>query len=233
MKFTVHGRSLPSAGAIVRVACAFRECSLAAYQVLTGTRDSFLLSGHKPDGSPDGAHRHAYYLPALNGHGLICEVIVVSPLAAFTPEEAEAIRLIRALRWNGPGTTLSVALVSEGDIDEAPIACHWISASPYVPMRRYWGTHGKHHLTPEKQLATEFSRLVGVACEVDRVIPIRGLVPVRIGSRQRQAAPAALARREAFDAVIRTRAPIRGPLVLGHSAHFGLGQFRPASRNEA
>lgn len=228
-RFSLQGPNLPPAYAAVRVAEAFRQGCLSAYQTLTGTRESFVLSGHRPDGRPDDSHEHAYYLAQPNSAGLISELIVASPVAPFEETELAALRLVRALQPGGPRSRLDIALITEHSDSEQLVAHYWSSLTPYVPPRRFWGTSGKHHLTPEKQLAKEFLLSTGVPCEVEAVEMISDQVSVRVGSIRREGAPPPQGRRHAFHVQIRTEQPVCGPLVFGHSAHFGLGQFRPRS----
>ncbi len=224
--FTFKAHRLPPIQACVRVSNAFRQCALAAYQTVTGSRESFLLSGHGGDGEPDQEHRHAYYLPISDGRTLINGLVVALPEARYVDDELRALKLIRAIRWNGPNTHLSVEMVGDADDAVRQIASNWTTVTPYVPLKRYWGTHGKWHLSPDRQLAAEFESRIGVRCEVQGVTAVRERVFVRVGSRSRNG-PLPVPTRCAFGVRIRTAEPIRGPLVLGHSAHFGLGQFVP------
>jgi len=226
LTFTFRGHRLPRIEACVRVSHAFRQCALAAYQTVTGSRESFLLSGHCTDGEPDGEHRHAYYLPISDGQTSITGLVVAVPDARYVDDELRALNLIRAIRWNGPNTQLSVEMVGDAEDSVRLIASNWTSATPYVPLRRYWGTHGKRHLSPDRQLAAEFESRIGVRCEVQAITAVPERVFVRVGSPRRNG-PLPTPTRRAFRLRIRTVVPIRGPLVLGHSAHFGLGQFIP------
>jgi len=158
-------------------------------------------------------------------------MLVVNPSSRFSREETEALRMVRVIRWNGPSTMIH-AEFSDGDDSAArQLATRWVSATPYVPLRRYWGTHGKHHLTPEKQLALELHGIgvgKGVA-EAD--VTQQGIVGVRVGTMTRKRhGPGEAPRRRGFRVEFRTHDPICGPVALGHSCHYGLGLFVPAER---
>lgn len=227
VRFSLRGPNLPPAYAAVHVAEALRQCCLSAYQTLTGTRGSFMFSGHRSDGRPDAHHQHAYYLAQPDTAGSISELVVASPTGPFDEAELAALRLVRALQPGGPRTRLEIALITEHSDSEQLVAHHWITLTPYVPPRRFWGTSGKHHLTPEKQLAKEFLSITGVPCKVEAMAIVPEQVSVRVGSIRREGDPPPQERRRAYRVAIRTERPVCGPLVFGHSAHFGLGQFRP------
>ena len=227
MRFSLSGARLPPTGATVRVAEAFRSAALAGLQVITGHRGSFVLSGHRPDGKAGHGHRHAFYLPTPDEKGRIVAVHVVNPVQRFSVEEAEALRLIRGLQWNGPSTKANVELVSEDDRTLSQVAGVWSTVTPYVPPRRFYGTHGKHHLIPEKQVVEELVRLVAGNYEVEEIRKVpEWRIRVRLASGDPERQPL---RREGFYVRFRSASPLCGPVVLGHSTHFGLGQFRPVA----
>jgi len=218
----------PQLSATVVIADAFRSAVLSALHNKVRANDSLLLSGHNADGTPDQENRHAYYLPMPAGDGSqrLTGILVVCPVAQFSAQEMAALRAVTTLRWNGPSTKLALELVETDDRAVATIAFRWASTTPYVPIRRFWGTHGKHHLVPEKQLEEELRR-TGVA-ELT-AIEIQPWCKVRIRRKSSHSAGTAShpAIRLGYRAVFSTAKPILGPVALGHSCHFGLGQFIP------
>jgi CRISPR-associated protein Csb2 len=141
----------------------------------------------------------------------------------------EALRMIRKLQWSGPSTRCDVELVEEDDLSVRAVGTSWRTVTPYVPLRRFWGTHGKHHLVPEKQLQAELESLAiraKVTC-LEMTHPIN--VRVRIASAARTTSPQ---RRLAFSVALTLSSPICGPVCLGHSSHFGLGLFAPEPRSD-
>jgi CRISPR-associated protein Csb2 len=153
-------------------------------------------------------------------------IIVVSPHVRFSREEMEALKILKVLRWNGPSTKISLELADADDHCFRQLASRWLSATPYVPLRRFWGTHGKHHLTPEKQLRQELEQVS--TCNPREVRLARwGDIRVRMAKRNSNyKLPVPI--RLAFTAEFQTEKPICGPIALGHSTHFGLGLFIPA-----
>ena len=220
-------RARPSLRATVAVSGAFRAAALSALHTMTGSDNSFLLAGRYADGRPDREHRHAYYLPQPGSAESLFGMLVVSPYDRFSEEEMSALRAIRVLQWNGPTTRISVELVDAEDEAARTLASHWISGTPYVPSRRFWGTHGKHHLAPGSQLRSELKHVAGDVSLSDIKTCTWGEVPVRVSSvgSNRELSPP---QRRGFRVEFRTVRPICGPLALGHSSHFGLGLFVPA-----
>lgn len=218
----------PQLSATVAIADAFRSAVLSTFHIKVGAKDSFLLSGHNADGTSDQENRHAYYLPVAAGNSsqTLNGILVVSPVARFSEHEMVALRAIKSLRWNGPSTKLAVELVDPDDQTAGTIASRWVSATPYVPIRRFWGTHGKHHLVPEKQLKAEL-QTTGVA-DLTSIV-IQPWCKIRIRRKPSKSADKAIqsAIRLGHRVVFSTSKPMLGPVALGHSCHFGLGQFVP------
>lgn len=228
VRYAFVGRK-PPLRAAVAVAGAFRAAVLSAFHATTGAKDSFLLSGHQPDGSPDREHSHAYYLPEPSEDGTCGGILVVSPKERFSKDELDALRVVKALRWDGPSTRLDAEMLAIDDTSSIQVANHWVSATPYVPLRRYWGTHGKHHLTPEKQLMSELLQLGCGGGLANVKVNAWGDVQVRVKMATNLGAAMSAIRRHAFKIDFRTHEPMCGPIALGHSSHFGLGLFVPVS----
>ncbi|MBZ5495736.1 MAG: type I-U CRISPR-associated protein Cas5/Cas6 [Acidobacteriia bacterium] len=220
-------RGRPPVCSTVAVAEAFRAAALSAFHAITGSRDSFLLAGHQPNGQPDKGHHHAYYLPQPTTDGALIGIVVVSPYLRFSGEELEALRIVRALQWNGPSTRICLELSDADDQCFRQLASRWVSATPYVPLRRFWGTHGKRHLAPENQLRQELEQVAN--CEPGDIHLARwGDIRVRMARRNANNG-LSLSNRLAFTGKLHTEKPICGPVALGHSCHFGLGLFVPVT----
>jgi CRISPR-associated protein Csb2 len=216
----------PPLQATVLVADAFRSAVLAVFHSNARNHHSFLLSGRHDDGALDRDHKHAYYLPepALDGSPSVAGLVVVAPASRFSEEEIAALRAVTRLKWNGPSTAISLEFIGIDDGAVATVASRWTSSTPYVPLRRFWGTHGKRHLTPDKQFVAEL-RDHPIAADIVS-LDVRPWVEVRV-----RVAPSAIdklpRRRQGFRVTFTARTPLCSPIALGHSCHFGLGQFKP------
>jgi len=222
LRYALSGASLPCTSTTL-AAGAFRAAVLSALHAVTGGQESFLLSGHDEKGAPDKGHRHAYYLPLFSGDSELTGLLVVSPYERFKSEEVEALSSVRAIRWGGPSTKVSVELLDSDDRSCFQVASRWISATPYAPLRRHWGTHGKHHLTPDRQIIDELTKALSgfQSAGVTTISSTRARL--RLASNGQRRPQWQLA----FNFEFRSALPICGPIALGHSSHFGLGLFVP------
>lgn len=226
VRYAIMGKHPPIAATVV-IAEAFRSVVLSAFHTVTGSKNSFLLSGHYVDSKPDSEHRHTYYLPQPDEAGYIRELLVVSPFDRFSQEEHAALQTVQAFRWNGPSTKSRLELLDSDDRSTIKLACRWVSLTPYVPIRRFWGTHGKHHLTPDKQLIAEIRRVLPECVVEDVQLARCSDIRIRVAPNSKIKLPRAPTRRVAYFVEFRSQQPLCAPIALGHSCHFGLGQFLP------
>jgi CRISPR-associated protein Csb2 len=226
--YSLSGGGIPGMRSLVRVSEGFRLAALTAYRVVAGDGRSVLISGHGRDGEPDRNHRHAFYLPQCDETERIINMYVVSPYECFSAIDLEALRLLRVINWNGPSTRVDVALVDEDDRSLEVVSRRWRSATPYVPLRQYYGTHGKKHLVPERQLIEELTKDCGEGGRILHCEKVQySAVPVRLAAGTGAHGTKVGRLRQGFRVELECAAPICGPVMLGHSAHFGLGRFVP------
>ncbi|MCZ2150206.1 MAG: type I-U CRISPR-associated protein Cas5/Cas6 [Bryobacterales bacterium] len=225
LRFSLSGTLAPSARFTVPIADALRSAALGAYATFAGDVTSFILSGLCADGTPDKEHAHAFYLPEVDLEDRIVGVRVVNPRSFFGENEVSALRSVTSLAIPG-SRALTITLVDDSDDSLVEVASEWRSVTPYVPPRAHY--HGKRNLAPEVQVAEELRRDLAADLDVLQVhLATVGRVVVRTAP---SAAPAPQAiNRTGYHVRFLIGRPICGPVVLGHSAHFGLGQFRPAA----
>jgi CRISPR-associated protein Csb2 len=224
LRFAVSGARLRSPRCLVPLSNAWRAVLLAELEArTTGRHNSFLFSGRCADGTPDKEHAHAFYLADVGRESTITGLRIVSPLAPFSHEELQALRSIVTVTWAGPSTRLNLILIEEHDCSLFQVASVWESITPYVPPRAFH--QDKPRLTPARQLADELRADLGGRTDAVQVActPI-GKVPVRC---VQNGGAVNVQTRLGYTARFKTTSPICGPVLLGHSAHFGLGQFRP------
>jgi CRISPR-associated protein Csb2 len=212
---------------IVPVADALRSAALDAYTKVTAGGTSYVLSGRYADGTPDKEHAHAFYLPEVDDEQRIVGVRVINPRSRFADPELCAVRSVTSLVF-AESRALAVVLVDERDNSLDEVASEWQSITPYVPLRTHY--YRKPKLAPDLQLAEELRRDLAADLDVFEVHlqPVGGVV-VRIAPGVAADSQAVI--RTGYQVRFRTARPICGPVVLGHSAHFGLGQFRPAANS--
>lgn len=206
-----------------------------------------LLSGKDAHGQTLRQHRHAFFLPtAESSDPRWITHVTVAAADGFGTDEVAALNALRILKGEDDVPELRVQLVGLGMpqdfrarlLDEAAV---WISATPFVATR-YPKLRGRkrdrpedyasprdfvrHVLQQELQRRAELPSLASIAEEAD--LGPQRLRPIEF-KRYRQKQGDDGGRRPAGGFRLTFTAPIRGPLCLGHSCHFGLGLFVPLS----
>ena len=184
-------------------------------------------------------HQHAFFLPEtaptakLVAHNRIDRLIVWSPdPSGFSEEELQTLKSLKTipdLRRQSDDETERFNLVPLALLDNSAqeeIFGHsqvWVSATPFL-CTRHPKKSGKD--SPEEQVRRECQQRGLPIPTVHRIDPDRGQTPWTQYKRRRwrKEAPPDIPHgfRLEFDL------PVTGPLVLGHSCHFGMGRFRPS-----
>jgi CRISPR-associated protein Csb2 len=205
------------------------------------------LSGKDATGTPLSGHGHAFYLPADEDRDGRIDHVTVFAADGFTPDEVRALDRFRQLR-HGEGDPLRLLLVGLGQERDfhTPLfaeATTWVSTTPFL-VTRYPKRRGRKRDRPEHYASSQvFARHV-LGQELARLAERRGgLPPCEVVELADGIGPGRL-RPIQFQRFRRKRGddggrrpgggfrlvfatPVRGPLCLGHSAHFGLGLFLP------
>ncbi len=218
---------------------------------------SDVFSGKDQQGQRLINHRHAYYLPTdEDGDGHL-DHLTVYAAAGFGPDERRALDHLREIKMGWEEEEhhpLRLLLLGMGASDEyAPDPFRasriWESATPYVATH-YAKTRGQSRInlfSPEAraaflrddlhaQLAAVRPDLVREGTSAVIVEPLWDENYVfRIGGQWRPIQFKRFRRKATDDGGRRLAGafrlifpnPVRGPIALGHSSHFGLGQFVP------
>lgn len=214
---------------------------------------SSVLSGKDASGNPRQGHRHAYYLPTdEDGDGRLDHLTIYAP-DGFGADEQRAFDALRGLRAGREAEArhpLRVLLLGMGDQTAFPrgpcqAAQVWESATPYLATR-YAKTRGRNRIdlrSPEARAAFLIedlgAQLRAVRQDIAGEVTIEPLWDQNqvfsIADRWRSIQFKRFRRKSSDDGGRRLAgafrlmfsAPVRGPLALGWSSHFGLGQFVP------
>jgi len=196
---------------------------------------SFALSGRdRPDGL-SGDHQHAFFLPLANPENReYLEELRVWCACGFTQRELEAMMRVGALRWaDGRYPARPVLLEERREVPSRAGARVWRSVTPFVPPRYWYRREIRDHNTksadsPEAQVA-RCLRDAGIAdgATVHRIQAPREWEVCRVHLHPHGAGHEPQ-RRIGLTFEIEFDSPVSMPLpALGHSSHFGLGQFGP------
>lgn len=218
---------------------------------------SDVLSGKDQQGQRLTNHRHAYYLPTdEDGDGRL-DHLTVYAAGGFGPDERRALDRLSELRmgWEGeerhPLRLLLLGMGASDEYNSGPLRASriWESSTPYIATR-YAKTRGQGRIdlsSPEARAAFLQNDLRAQLTAVRPDLIRDGALQVNIEPLRDENAVFKIAghwrpiqfkrfRRKAGDDGGRRLAgafrliftnPVRGPIALGHSSHFGLGQFVP------
>jgi CRISPR-associated protein Csb2 len=228
-----------------------RECHWQKYgRVAPPDQEVFrsvVLSGKDADGQCLRQHRHACYVPTAEGDDpRRLTHLTVAAADGLGREEVAALNALRTLRPDDASPELRLQLVGLGDRADfrAPLlgeATVWVSATPFV-VTRYPKRRGakrdrpedyatpaafvRHVLHQELQRRPDLPPVVSI--EEEATIGPQQLRPIQF-RRSRMKSGDDGVRRPSGGFRLTFSAPVRGPLCLGHSCHFGLGLFLPSS----
>jgi len=194
---------------------------------------AFLLSGRNPDGSPAKGHRQVSYF--LSG---TCEA--PSRLCAWRSEpfnDKEQRAILDAantplpLNYKDDPWTLNLVpldkLVPPAPGLHGTEHCEWESLTPYVPPRHVYGRSGKEK--PGCSVAEQLSdELESRGFPVGRLIAaVRESGWVKIHRIKSERDARTNDDKFSYTVKLTFSEPVKGPISLGASSHFGLGLFLP------
>lgn len=255
-RFALDGASLPLLTETLPLAEQARRSLLSKCKYLArrdkpslADADIWPLSpafwGKDAQGQPRTGHQHAFFLPAdEDGDGRLDHLTVFAPMG-FNALERQAIDSLRRLPL-GDGDPLPLLLIGLGSERDfrAPVleaSTVWISATPFVVTRypKLRGTKrdrpedyaspqdfARHILHQELKRRPELPAIESI--EPEALIGAHRLRTIQF-RRFRSKNGDDGGRRPAGGFRIAFTAPAHGPVCLGHSCHFGLGLFLPAS----
>ncbi len=210
----------------------------------------------QPTGEHLHSHGHAYYLPTDEDDDGRIDHITVLADDGFGPDEIAALDTLRSF-CIGDGEPWRLLLTGLGQRREfnipllASSPC-WISATPFLASRHF-KARGQRKDPPELRHHSQsrhFALLVFQE-ELDRLRQRRPELPPctvelleeqTMGAHRLRSIQFQRFRRKAGDDGGRRasgafrltfESPVSGPIVLGHSSHFGLGLFLPTPRDSS
>ena len=194
---------------------------------------ALLLSGRNPDGSPSKDHRHASFF--LCGTSDAPSRLCVWRNEAFKDLEQRAIldaaNTPLPLSYKHDPWTLNLVpldkLVPPPPGLDGKLSREWKSLTPYVPPRHVYGRTGKEKAgcSVREQLADELA---------NRGFHVNGLIAtakecgwVKIHRTKSERDVRTNNDKLGYTVKLTFIEPVKGPISLGASSHFGLGLFVP------
>ncbi|NIA13604.1 MAG: type I-U CRISPR-associated protein Cas5/Cas6 [Nitrospiraceae bacterium] len=215
---------------------------------------SAVFSGKDESGRPLAGHAHACYLPTdEDGDGRL-DHLTVYAAGGFGAEERRALDRLRKLRTGReneerhPLRLLLLGMSTTGEYHPGPLEASevWVSATPYIATR-YAKTEGRSRIdltSPDDRAVFLQDNLRAqlaavrpdIAALVSKIEPLRDenrafriagrLRPIQFKRYRRKSGDDG-GRRLAGAFRLTFSSPVRGPIVLGWSSHFGMGLFMP------
>lgn len=213
-----------------------------------------VFTGRNVHGAPLHGHRHAFILPEANGRdGRLTHFTVYAEMGF----EAKALRALHRLVkvWGHGGHDIQTVLIGVGTLESfagedleagaCPLLVEstvWVSRTPFVPTRhpkaRRTGEpkldeYGLQIGSPEHDLRRLLRELIPGSAEPMRIEHVAGTYlggkAVRWSAfrTQRNEGEGRRATGSGYGFRIEFPRPVRGPIVVGYGAHFGLGVFVP------
>ena len=200
-----------------------------------------LLTGKEADGSPlrDQRHPHARFGILFDHETSKAARLLVWRDQPFTNDEHRAIlnaaehELQLSFAKAGARDPWTIRLVPldkqvspPTGFGEQTYSC-WETVTPYVPPRYAYNRKGhvKAGESPEEQLHLELTRqgydTTGLVITVDN----QAGAWVRVHRPRRNRDDPTNTERRGYHVLLTFDTPVRGPISLGHSSHFGLGLF--------
>ena len=194
-------------------------------------QQAFLLSGRETDGSPSKGHRHAAFF--LCGDPTAPSRLCVWRNEAFTDAEQRAIldaaNTPLPLSYKDDPWTITLVPLDKlvpppPGLDGKP-SCTWKSLTPYIPMRHVHGRTGKEKpgCSLPEQLASELASRgfdatgLSITVESSGWVKVHGIKSEHGGRTNSD--------KLGYMVTLTFREPVKTPISLGASSHFGLGLF--------
>lgn len=249
------GCVLPNRFEMVRVGAAVRAAVMRLHQDQSGSRPTY-LGGKDESGNPLRGHGHPHFVPWCGraSDDSITDVFVYAPFG-IPNDEVEIIKSLRRLTVGfekdrrefdvvcaGTGTRDSI-----GALRAVGLAAQWAafgagriwnSSTPYVAVR-----HPKVDRRGARKFHPDGRPIDDLEDQLRRDLRHRGLFPVAVETMPRCTASRSGQSWYRFETRRASKSqrpplppggfrltfaePVQGPLLLGGSSHFGLGQFVP------
>ena len=224
--YQLAGSVMPHAKEAMPVAEIVRLAAQSRYGRACEGASSPTLSGKDENGKMLSGHRHAFFLPLdENGDGRLDHFLIWAP-EGFSEPEVEAVAGLREINRGNTAFQMTLLFLGASASCPSPVLAsseRWVSATPFVLTRH----PKKNRDTPADQVLLELERRGFPAPK--SIEPHQARVNGRRMSwldfkRFRSHRPAT---GHAYGFRLVFEEPVRGPMALGYSCHFGLGQFVP------
>jgi hypothetical protein len=218
----------------ILIAEVMRRAVMSRYSALYGGPVTTRLAGKKQNGKGKReGHDHPFFLPIASKDPAVIDLIDVWFPSGCTHAEYRSVVTITTLRerslWNG---RLMLRYIGHS---EYPASTHWVTSTPIILERfpKMRGRKGNRWLSDAP--AEQVQRMLARHTRERFVVQIMESDQMEWGTDLAGGGAFILTRPgrqlkyPAVGASVGFAKPVKGPIVLGRLAHFGLGQFRPSA----
>jgi CRISPR-associated protein Csb2 len=250
LQFAIGGRVFPPPDSWIRITERFRGATLDALaRLLTGSgnarfrtlpseqRDSYsLMTGKREDAKLVTEHVHVYLWIMPDRAGKPSRLVCYrhTPFDALE-QEAFLLASEKPLSWQFGNPDWRLRLVPVPHETPLPLevgarSCSWETVTPYVPSRHVLGRNGKPKpgYSVAQQVLNDLGNAGFPSAQVEVVGTERQWLKVHRPKRLKGDPTNDL--KLGYRIRLEFPDPVRGPIALGHSSHFGLGLFAPATK---
>ena len=245
VQFAIGGRVLPPAESWIRISERFRGTVLKELaRTIDQTASRFedlsevqrahysLMSGKLSSTEAlQGAHLHLRIWVLPDEKGQAARLICFRPIPFEQNEQEAFLKASRSpLRWQYGNPDWMLRIVPLADSTPLPQNCfgtsqNWESVSPFVPSRHVLGRNGRPRpgRSVEAQVLDDLKLAGFPAAKVSVDYASQKWVKVHAPKRLRTGQTNDL--KLGYRVQLQFEQPVRGPICIGHSSHFGLGVF--------
>lgn len=241
VRYAVVGTVRPSIVDTLRIGDMTRSACMSKYGKIKNGDVSAIFSGKDGDGNPLSGHMHAFYLPTYEAQSQEIDHLTIIASKQFDKDELDALFSLKRLYGRN---VVDVHLVFQGcgtldNFSEIPIlqkSYRWVSATPVVLSRhiKYRRKGSAMHQIdgPEEQIRNEIEKRYGTPYALKNVTMDQDHANLHnTGHRPsdffRWRRHGSVGDGKSYNVQLEFKEPVRGPITLGYSSHFGLGMFVP------
>lgn len=248
VQFAIGARVSPRRKSIVVLTQRFRGRVIREFlgeswqRAIQSKRESVrLLAGKEADGSPlrDHRHPHARFGIVFDRETGRAARLLVWRSQPFTEDEVCAIlyaaqkELPVSFAKSAAKDPWAIRLVPLDSHAPVPVGfgeqsyCQWKTVTPYVPPRYMYDRRGRTKIgdSLENQIHRELSQQGFDTNGVTITVDYQAVEWMRVHRPRRSREDPTNTERRGYSVSLTFNNPVRGPIALGHSSHFGLGLF--------
>ena len=239
VRYAIVSKIRPRIKDILRVGDIAKATCMSRYGKEYGGDVSPTFSGKGKEGVPLKGHQHAFYLPTYECQNSEIDHLTIISAKGFSKQEQTVLFDLPPLR----SYNMTVNLLFQGcgtldDFSHIPIlqeSRRWVSCTPLV-LSRYIKRRGKKPNVRvidglHEQIRNEIKNRYGDSYKVKTIKKRHKLniynTTVKPFEFYRWRSHGRMGADTAYDICLEFEEPVRGPINLGYSSHYGLGMFVP------